>query len=150
MSTEEKAENICRSIGIAMYVQKEDADMQKENRVGTRKEAGRRKPVKKTKGYAREAGTKAEKRTVKKRKDPYMHSLKRRCALLAALALVLGGMVVARPYLKRYTVPVGGRTITDNSSYITDASGLPVQNPLILVNKANPLPDEAMRWICTG
>lgn len=32
MSTEEKAENICRSIGIAMYVQKEDADMQKENR----------------------------------------------------------------------------------------------------------------------
>ena len=131
MSTEEKAENICRSIGIAMYVQKEDADMQKENRVGTRKEAGRRKPVKKTEGYAREAGTKAEKRTVKKRKDPYMHSLKRRCALLAALALVLGGMVVARPYLKRYTVPVGGRTITDNSSYITDASGLPVQNPLI-------------------
>lgn len=82
MSTEEKAENICRSIGIAMYVQKEDADMQKENRVGTRKEAGRRKPVKKTEGYAREAGTKAEKRTVKKRtvkkrKDPYMHSLKR-------------------------------------------------------------------------
>ena len=68
MSTEEKAENICRSIGIAMYVQKEDADMQKENRVGTRKEAGRRKPVKKTEGYAREAGTKAEKRTVKKRK----------------------------------------------------------------------------------
>ena len=63
-----------------------------------------------------------------------MHSLKRRCALLAALALVLGGMVVARPYLKRYTVPVGGRTITDNSSYITDASGLPVQNPLILVS----------------
>ena len=48
MSTEEKAENICRSIGIAMYVQKEDADMQKENRVGTRKEAGRRKPGKKT------------------------------------------------------------------------------------------------------
>ena len=53
MSTEEKAENICRSIGIAMYVQKEDADMQKENRVGTRKEAGRRKPVKKTEGYAK-------------------------------------------------------------------------------------------------
>ena len=26
MSTEEKAENICRSIGIAMYVQKEDAE----------------------------------------------------------------------------------------------------------------------------
>ena len=153
MSTEEKAENICRSIGIAMYVQKEDADMQKENRVGTRKEAGRRKPVKKTEGYAREAGTKAEKRTVKKRKDPYMHSLKRRCALLAALALVLGGMVVARPYLKRYTVPVGGRTITDNSSYITDASGLPVQNPLILVNKANPLPDDYevdLHWLSNG
>ena len=153
MSTEEKAENICRSIGIAMYVQKEDADMQKENRVGTRKEAGRRKPVKKTEGYVREAGTKAEKRTVKKRKDPYMHSLKRRCALLAALALVLGGMVVARPYLKRYTVPVGGRTITDNSSYITDASGLPVQNPLILVNKANPLPDDYevdLHWLSNG
>ena len=136
-----------------MYVQKEDADMQKENRVGTRKEAGRRKPVKKTEGYAREAGTKAEKRTVKKRKDPYMHSLKRRCALLAALALVLGGMVVARPYLKRYTVPVGGRTITDNSSYITDASGLPVQNPLILVNKANPLPDDYevdLHWLSNG
>ena len=153
MSTEEKAENICRSIGIAMYVQKEDADMQKENRVGTRKEAGRRKPVKKTEGYVREAGTKAEKRTVKKRKDPYMHSLKRRCALLSALALVLGGMVVARPYLKRYTVPVGGRTITDNSSYITDASGLPVQNPLILVNKANPLPDDYevdLHWLSNG
>lgn len=153
MSTEEKAENICRSIGIAMYVQKEDADMQKENRVGTRKEAGRRKPVKKTEGYAREARTKAEKRTVKKRKDPYMRSLKRRCALLAALALVLGGMVVARPYLKRYTVPVGGRTITDNSSYITDASGLPVQNPLILVNKANPLPDDYevdLHWLSNG
>ena len=153
MSTEEKAENICRSIGIAMYVQKEDADMQKENRVGTRKEAGRRKPVKKTEGYVREAGTKAEKRTVKKRKDPYMHSLKRRCALLSALALVLGGMVVARPYLKRYTVPVGGRTITDNSSYITDASGLPVQNPLILVNKANPLPDDYevdLHWLSSG
>lgn len=153
MSTEEKAENICRSIGIAMYVQKEDADMQKENRVGTRKEAGRRKPVKKTEGYVREAGTKAEKRTVKKRKDPYMHSLKRRCALLSALTLVLGGMVVARPYLKRYTVPVGGRTITDNSNYITDASGLPVQNPLILVNKANPLPDDYevdLHWLSNG
>ena len=48
MSTEEKAENICRSIGIAMYVQKEDADMQKENRVGTRKEAGKTKPVRGT------------------------------------------------------------------------------------------------------
>ena len=68
MSTEEKAENICRSIGIAMYVQNEDADMQKENRVGTRKEAGRRKPVKKTEGYAREAGTKAEKRNCEKKK----------------------------------------------------------------------------------
>ena len=184
MSTEEKAENICRSIGIAMYVQKEDADMQKENRVGTQKEAGGRKPVKKTEGYAREARTKAEKRTVKKRvvrewtadagvtelpekaqkrtlrgrrrqkkKDPYMHSLKRRCAFLAALALALGGMVVARPYLKRYTVPVGGRTITDNSSYITDVSGLPVQNPLILVNKANPLPDDYevdLHWLSNG
>lgn len=153
MSTEEKAENICRSIGIAMYVQKEDADMQKENRVGTRKEAGKTRSAKKTEGYARKAGAKAEKRTVKKRKDPYMHSLKRRCALLAALALVLGGMVVARPHLKRYTVPVGGRTITDNSSYITDASGLPVQNPLILVNKANPLPDDYevdLHWLSNG
>ena len=37
MSTEEKAENICRSIGIAMYVQKEDADMQKENMWGHEK-----------------------------------------------------------------------------------------------------------------
>ena len=61
MSTEEKAENICRSIGIAMYVQKEDADMQKENRVGTRKEAGRRKPVKKTEGYAEKRGRRQKK-----------------------------------------------------------------------------------------
>ena len=194
MSAEEKAENICRSIGLAMSAQREDADMQKENRVGTRKETGKTKPVKgaakgtrpvnKTERYVKRAGTKGARTTAKKRvvrewtadagaieppknvqkrmvgskkrrkkKDPYMHSLKRRCALLAALALVLGGVVVARPYLKQYTVPVGGRTITGNSSYITDESGIPVQNPLLLVNKANPLPDDYevdLHWLSNG
>ena len=188
MSAEEKAENICRSIGIVMPAQKEDVDMQREKCVGPRKEAEKTKPVrgtakkpaKKTEGYTKKEGTEApikkrdrrewtidagvtelpgevrkrnNGRKKRKKKDPYMHRLKRRCALLAALALVLGGMVVVRPYLKRYTVPVGGRTITGNSSYITDESELPVQNPLILVNKANPLPDDYevdLHWLSNG
>lgn len=61
MSTEEKAENICRSIGIAMYVQKEDADMQKENRVGTRKEAGKTRSAKKQKGMQEKQGRRQKK-----------------------------------------------------------------------------------------
>ena len=61
MSTEEKAEYL-RSIGIAMYVQKEDADMQKENRVGTRKEAGKtRSAKKKQKGMQEKQGRRQKK-----------------------------------------------------------------------------------------
>lgn len=167
MSAEEKAENICRSIGLAMPEQKEEADMQKENRVGV-PEAGRRRTsaggASKDAGRAertvrKRADTERSKRTGRrgtgrrKQKDPYLHSLKRRCAFLAAMALVLGGILLAKPYLKRYTVPVGGRTITENSSYTTDASGLPVQNPLILVNKANPLPEDYevdLHWLSNG
>ena len=68
MSTEEKAENICRSIGIAMYVQKEDADMQKENRVGTRKEAGKTRSAKKNRRVCKRSRDEGRKKNCEKKK----------------------------------------------------------------------------------